>query len=153
MSYDPQDDYVREEAPRPRKGWLARNWFWSLPIGCLVVIAVCGGLVGGIAYMGLNIIKTSQPYTDAVNKAKADPAVQAALGNPVEAGWMMNGSVNQTNNNGVKSGDADLTVPLTGPKGSGNVHVVGKVVNNNWEYSKLEVTIDGTGQKIDLRPQ
>jgi hypothetical protein len=57
------------------------------------------------------------------------------------------------NNNGTKSGDADLTVPLSGPKGSGHVHVVGKIVNNQWEYSTMEVTIDSGGQKIDLRPK
>ena len=151
MSHDPQDEYVRE-AP-PRKGWLARNWLWSLPVGCLVLFGICGGLIGFVAYIGFGVIKSSAPYTDAVNKAKADPAVQAALGNPVEPGWMINGSVNTMNNNGTKSGDADLTVPLSGPKGSGHVHVVGKIVNNQWEYSTMEVTIDSGGQKIDLRPK
>jgi hypothetical protein len=33
------------------------------------------------------------------------------------------------------------------------VHVVGKIVDNQWEYSTLEVTIDSNGQKIDLRPK
>jgi hypothetical protein len=116
-------------------------------IGIVLAIAVFGagilGLVSGIS----KVIKSSEPYRTALARAKANENVVAALGTPIEEGFPQ-GSVN-TNND---TGDADLSVPISGPKGKGTLYVVGKRSGGAWSYSKMSVTITGSGETIDLSP-
>jgi hypothetical protein len=73
--------------------------------------------------------------------------VATALGRPVEEGFP-SGSIN-TNNN---TGDVDLSIPISGPKGKGTIYVVGTRSGGTWTYSKMSVTIDGAHDTIDLSP-
>jgi hypothetical protein len=50
------------------------------------------------------------------------------------------------------SGDADLTIPISGPKGKGTIYAVATKSAGEWTYSKLVVKIDRTGDAIDLGP-
>ena len=72
----------------------------------------------------------------------------AALGTPIEEGWYLLGN---TNVNG-RSGDADLSIPVSGPKGKGTIYAVATKSGGEWSYSKLTVKIDSTGEMIDLGP-
>jgi len=116
-------------------------------IGIVLAIAVFGvgifGLISGIS----KVLKSSEPYQTALARAKANENVVAALGTPIEEGFPM-GSVN-TNND---AGDADLSIPVTGPKGKGTIYVVGKRAGRTWTYSKMSITITGSGETIDLSP-
>ena len=144
---------TQPQAPRP--GWWSRNWKWFVPTGCclgtllgiILSIAIFGmgivGLVSGIS----KILKSSEPYQTAVARAKANDKVVTALGTPIDEGFPM-GKVN-TNND---SGEADLSIPLTGPKGKCTVYVVGTRTAGTWTYSKMSATITGTGDEIDLSP-
>jgi len=86
-------------------------------------------------------------YSEAYRRAQNSPQVQAVLGTPVEAGWMLQGSVNYENG----AGTADFTVPLTGSKGAGSlVAKADKKVGEAWQYSVLEVQIPGQAA-IDLK--
>jgi hypothetical protein len=139
----------------PRRGWWSRNWKWFLPTGCclgsllgiVLAIAIFGmgivGLVSGIS----KILKSSEPYQTAVAHAKANEKVVSALGTPIDEGFPM-GKVN-TNND---TGDADLSIPLTGPKGKATIYVVGTRSGGTWTYSKMSATITGTDESIDLSP-
>jgi Cytochrome oxidase complex assembly protein 1 len=144
---------MQPQAPRP--GWWSRNWKWFLPTGCclgtllgiVLAIAIFGmGIVGLVSGIG-KILKSSEPYQTAVAQAKANEKVVAALGTPIEEGFPM-GKVN-TNND---TGDANLSIPLSGPKGKCTVYVVGTRSGGVWTYSKMSATITGTGEEIDLSP-
>ena len=126
-----------------------------MPTGCCLGTLLC--LLLAVAVFGVGIfsiisgvsavLKSSEPYQTAVARAKADEKVIAALGTPISEGFP-SGSVN-TNND---AGDADMSIPLTGPKGKGTVYVVGTRTAGTWIYSKLSVTIAGTDETIDLSP-
>lgn len=121
-------------------------------IGCIVVviglagICVCGGGLVGIFSVVTGAIKSSQPYSDGLAKAQASPEVQQALGEPIEAGWLITGSINVNNDDG----DCDIAVPVSGPKGSGVLHVRATKTDGDWTYERMEVQIDEGGQRIDL---
>jgi hypothetical protein len=144
---------MQPQAPRP--GWWSRNWKWFLPTGCclgsligiVLAIAIFGmgivGLVSGIS----KILKSSEPYQTAVARARANEKVVTALGTPIEEGFPT-GKVN-TNND---TGDADLSIPLTGPKGKGTLYVVGTRSGGQWSYSKMSVKLTATDEEIDLSP-
>jgi hypothetical protein len=93
-------------------------------------------------------MKQSDAYKMAVARAKADSRVTSALGTPISEGWFLSG---KTNVNGG-SGDADLTIPISGPKGKGTIYAVATKSAGEWTYSKLVVKVDATGETIDLGP-
>jgi hypothetical protein len=153
MEKGSMDTTTQPQAPRP--GWWSRNWKWFVPTGCclgslmgiVLAIAIFGmGIVGLISGVG-KILKSSEPYQTAVARAKANEKVVAALGTPIDDSFPM-GKVN-TNND---TGDADLSIPLSGPKGKATVYVVGTRSGGVWTYSKMSVTITGSGEEVDLSP-
>lgn len=134
---------------QPAPGWWARNWKWFVPTGCCLTPLVLGGaFVAFLVLVVFGALKHSDAYKIAVARAKADSRVAAALGTPISEGWYLSG---KTNVNGG-SGDADLTIPISGPKGKGTIYAVATKSAGEWTYSKLVVKIDSTGETIDLSP-
>jgi hypothetical protein len=78
-------------------------------------------------------------------RVEADPAVTAALGTPIEAGWLVQGNFSS---NGP-DGEANLAIPLDGPKADGTLYVVAKKQAGEWRYETLAVNVDG-GERIVL---
>jgi hypothetical protein len=125
----------------PKQGsWLGRNWWWAAPLGCLLPALACGGCFALILPAVFGAIKSSDPYKEGVVRAKASAAVRDALGEPIAEGYFPSGNINTRTTNGVESGTADLTIPLSGPKGSGAVHVVAEKAAGKWTYSTIEAT-------------
>ena len=91
-------------------------------------------------------MKQSDAYKMALSRAKADPRVMNALGSPIEDGLFPMG---KTNLNGT-SGQADMTVSISGPKGKGTLYFVASKFAGQWTFSKLMVEIANTGQRLDL---
>jgi hypothetical protein len=116
-------------------------------LGLILAVAVFGFSIFAI-FSGVSAaLKGSEPYKVAVARAKADAKVATALGKPLDEGFPT-GSVNTQND----TGDVDLKIPISGPKGKGTIYVVGTKSAGTWTYSKMSVTIDGTGETIDLSP-
>ena len=127
-------------------GWWSRNWKWAAPVGCLLPVLLCGGLFALIFTSVFGLIKSSDAYIEALARAKASPEVQAALGTPIEPGFFVSGSIKINNN----TGNADLSIPVSGPKGSATIRAVATRAGGPWQYSVLEVLPDGGG-RIDLQ--
>ena len=133
--------------PPPRPGWWSRNWKWFVPTGCcLTPLVLLAAFVAFLVFVVAGVLKQSDPYKNAVARAKADTRVTSALGTPISEGWFVSGNVN-TNLGG---GDANLTIHISGPKGKGTITAVATKSGGEWTYSKLEVKIDGSGETIDL---
>ena len=133
----------------PQKTWWGRNRFWVVPVGCLSPVLVCGGCFGVTFLAVFSAIRASEPYSEAIAAAQANPDVKAQFGEPIEAGFWSNGNIEINN----ASGKASLTIPIKGPKQSGTIYVEATKAAGKWEYSTLEVAPDGGGKRIDLRPK
>lgn len=132
---------------QPRqKNWFERNWKWFVPLVCLWGLAVLAASVALILYLVFGLLKTSDAYKDALARAKANPAVVAALGTPIEAGLFVSGSISVSGT----SGDAELAIPISGPRGKGTVYVEARKSSGQWGFGKLVVEIAGTGERINL---
>ena len=101
-----------------------------------------------IVFVVFAAMKSSDVYKTAMARAKSDPRVVEALGSPIKDGMFVSGS---THVNGA-SGNADLAIPISGPKGKGTVYVVAEKSAGQWSYSKLVVEIDKNKERIDLEP-
>jgi cytochrome oxidase complex assembly protein 1 len=129
----------------PPKNWWSRNWKWFVPTGCLTLIAMGVAFFVCIFFLVFSVLKSSDAYKTALARAKNDQRVIAALGTPIHDGLVPSG---KTNVNGA-SGEADLAIPISGPKGKATIYAVGTKSDGKWEFSKLTVQVDG-GQLIDL---
>ncbi len=134
---------------QPQRSWWSRNWKWVVPVGCLVLLLpllAIAGFAGTIVAIVFGSIKSTDVYEEALARARANPAVVEALGEPIEDGWWMSGHINTSG----PSGSADISIPLHGPKGKGTLYAVATKSAGRWEYQTLEVEVDGKAERIDL---
>jgi hypothetical protein len=130
----------------PRPSWFARNWKWAVLLGVVVALLLLASFVGGIFLIVETAFQHSGCYTEALTRARSNPEVSEKIGEPLQAGWLAVGSVNQSG----ASGDADLSVPISGPKGKGTLYLVAKKSAGQWNFEKLQVAVAGETQRIDL---
>ncbi|MEP0263125.1 cytochrome c oxidase assembly factor 1 family protein [Dokdonia sp.] len=129
------------------RSWWKRNWKWVVPTGgCLTLILLLVFFVGAAIFGATKMMSGSEPYQEGLTKAQSNEQVIELLGEPIENNGIMQGSINFSNN----SGDADIRVPIKGPKGEGTVYIVGEKHNGVWTYSELEVRIDQNSEVINL---
>lgn len=130
----------------PPPGWLQRNWKWFVPVTVVSAFCLFLGLIFLFVSAIFGIIKSSVPYQEGLAKAVANPQVQSALGTPVTDGFFSSGNISTAGD----SGRASLEIPISGPKGKGNIHVEANKSAGVWTYSTLEVAIPGQPEKIQL---
>jgi hypothetical protein len=131
---------------QPKQNWLQKNWKWLVPTGCLGSALLCVLFVGGILMVVTTAIKSSDAYQVALERARANPEVVEALGEPIEPGFMPTGSIEVNGS----SGYADLGIPISGPKSSGTIYVQAQKFADEWEFNRLEVEVEGQSDRIDL---
>jgi hypothetical protein len=118
-------------------------------VGCLGLLALFTGFVVLIVSFVFGIMKSSDVYKSALAAARSEPAVEMALGTPIEAGLFVMGNINISGS----SGEADLAIPISGPEDKGTIYAVAEKSAGRWIYSILEVEIKTTGERIDLLEQ
>jgi hypothetical protein len=130
------------QAPRPR-----RNRLWLLlPAGCLGSFAFIAFIAFAGVALVMNLMKSSDAYTGAFAAAESHPAVQAALGTPIKAGFFVSGSIETS----MAGGNASLAVPISGPEGSGTLMIEALMTGGVWDFQTLAVRVAATGETIDL---
>src|SRR4029078_1289347 len=91
-------------------------------------------------------MKSTDVYKQALARAKGDPAVIEALGSPIKDGFLMSG---HRNVNGA-SGESNLAIPISGPKGKATIYVSANKLLGRWNYSGLTVEVGQRHERIDL---
>jgi hypothetical protein len=140
---------MRAQGPVPSSrppSWIDRNWKWAVPLGCFSIIAIFVLFLAGIVLVVFGFMRSSDVYQQALEKASTNAAVVEALGAPVEPGWYLTGSINVQG----ASGQADISIPISGPKGKGTIFASARKTAGRWEYSVLEVEVEGRRERIDL---
>jgi hypothetical protein len=123
--------------------WWSRNWVRVLVVGsCGAVVLFFGGIVF-IVVGAFGMMRSSGACQEAVARAAATPAVVQALGSPIEIGWFVTGTLDPGQS-------ADITIPVTGPRGRARIHVVASKATGTWAFSTLTVTLRATGEQIFL---
>lgn len=127
------------DPPMPQGNWFSRNWKWLLPVGCLVPMVCCGVFGAGTYLVVTKVIQSSGAYAGALEMVTQNTEVAEALGAPVTPGFGMSGAVKEQND----TGSADFTVPLSGSKGAGSMHVVASRRGGKWHYTVVDVVVGG----------
>lgn len=138
---------MTEAAEAPSRPSRPLNWI--LAIGCASCLG-CGGLfaacTAGLVLLGSVSIKSSAAYQEALDRVRASPAAVAELGEPIDGGWWINGSLQISND----EGSAEITVPVEGPSGSGELYIEAELKGGEWTYERLQLELDGSGRTLDL---
>jgi hypothetical protein len=121
-------------------GWVA--------LGCGLALAGLVAFVVVIAIVVIGSMRSSTPYKEAVARAQHDARVTQVLGTPIEPGLWTGGNINIQN----ESGNADINIPISGPRGKASIHVVATKEGGRWSYSRMVVTPE-QGEVIDLLAQ
>jgi hypothetical protein len=133
--------------PVPRSWW-SRNWKWFVPLVTLPPLLCCC-VTPVLIFMGVfSAIKASDPYVNSLQMVQTSPQVQAELGTPITPGFMMQGNIHSDLSSG--GGDAEIYYPVSGPDGSATVDVKATRTAGQWTFDVVTVTIDDTGETIDL---
>lgn len=126
---------------QPAAGSSGSNALKFIGCGCLALIVI--GLLGviGLAFGFTKLMKNNEPYRDSVAAVEANPEAAAALGTPVEPGFLPSGNISTTNG----EGSVDLSIPVSGPNGKGTIKVVGTKASGatEWTYQTWELQIPG----------
>ena len=107
--------------------------------GCLVLGLLFLLVVTGFVIMVFSFIRNSDAVEMAMTAVRTNPEAAKALGEPIEKGWWVTGSINTEN--GKQS--ADVRVPVSGPSGDGVVHLVGICENGQaWVFTILQLELE-----------
>lgn len=120
----------------------------------LIVLAVVGvgflllvGLVVGLVFFVFNLVQSSEPYERSFEAVRTHEPLIEVIGEPIEAGWMTNGSYDSRPNGST----LEATYSVEGPDGSATVWVDAIERGGEWQYRTLEVQPEG-GQRMNLLP-
>jgi len=112
----------------------------------MTFLLLSASFVGGVLFLVESSFQHSDFYTQALARARANPQVAEKIGQPLKAGWLASGNINSSG----PSGDANISIPLSGPQGKGTLYVVAKKSAGVWELETLQVEIAGEAERIDL---
>lgn len=135
-----------QQQPQP-KGWWGRNWKWFVPTGCLGLLLLLVAFVAAVVFFVFSAIKSSDVYRNAVEQARANPTVRQELGEPIEEGWYVKGSIEESG-----AGWASLEIPISGPKRSATIYATAtrERAGAEWQYTRLEVGIEGIDGRVPI---
>lgn len=131
----------------PTRNWWERNWKWFVPTLIVTGMLCIAGFIALLFGMINGMMRSSEPYQTAMQRAQAQPQVVAALGEPIETGWFVQGNISTQGT----QGSADLAIPLSGPRGKGVLYVVGEQTAGQWHYEVMLVRVPGQAEAIELR--
>lgn len=124
-------------------GWLRRNLKWVLPVAIICGILI---FISMLFLIIMSIMRSSDAYQTGLLAAKNNAQLIELIGEPIESGWFITGSVQISGS----SGSADILIPISGPKGSGTVHVVGEKKLDVWRFIRINFQDDSGYKYIDL---
>jgi len=110
------------------------------------VLATVGLFVGGLMFTVENSIHSSEIYQASLKEAESSPCVTAAIGSPLTPGWGTSGSTTESSENGT----AELSIPVHGPKGKGDLNLEGEKQRGVWRIKSL-ILVHGSEQ-IPIEP-
>lgn len=90
-------------------------------------------------------LRSSEVYAQAMSTLQSTPEAVQLLGSPVEGGRAVSGSINVSNG----SGDAELSIPVSGSLQKGDLIALAERENGQWQIYFLELQLEN-GQNLNL---
>ena len=118
---------------------------WRRRIALIVCAVTALGL--GVMVVVEVLLRSSEPYRQAVVSACQDEHVRAKFGVPIRPAWLTAGSINWAG----PASHARLKIPLHGPRGSGSLSGEADKASGEWRFRELTFSRDGDSSPIALQ--
>jgi hypothetical protein len=82
----------------------------------------------------------------AIAAAESNPIVRERLGEPVQRGFFTSGTIEISGS----SGHADLSIPVSGPRGKATIYAVAKKSAGLWKFESLDIAFHQTSERMTL---
>jgi hypothetical protein len=109
------------------------------------IILVTLGFIAAIFMFVMSLMK-GDAFQLSLDAVRSNPDIVAIYGEPIEAGFFVEGQV-KTYNGG---GSAAMNYSISGPKSSGRVFMGASKSQGTWNLVSLIVTDDATGKSITI---
>lgn len=126
--------------------WWQRNWKWFVPVGCFgfIMLALAGfAMLFALIMGGMRNAEVTQL---AISMANEHAELVAAIGEPIEPRGFISGSINTSG----PSGEADLAIPVVGPRGRATLYGEATRRQGQWSYQVLVAELEDDGPRLDL---
>ena len=118
------------------------NWV-IVGVSFLALVVVGAAIFFSIIAM----FRSSDVYQQALARVNANVEATRLLGAPIEPGFPM-GSISVSGG----SGQAQLSIPVHGPRGKGAIYLEATKRLGEWGFDHLQLKVEGEGEVIDLDP-
>jgi hypothetical protein len=133
--------------PEPmKKSWLDQNPYWKIPLGFLTLIFLIALFVAILMTVITTSFRSSDVYKQALTQAASNPQVREQIGEPLKPAWLISGQLNVSGS----TGNANLSIPISGPRGKGTIRAVATKTGAVWRFTYLQFNVDGHPASIDL---
>jgi hypothetical protein len=122
--------------------WFAQHWALS---GIVALVGTCA-LAGMFFVSVFSILRNSSAAQLALHQAEANPIIVRTIGAPLKTGWIVSGTVNVRG----PGGEAELAIPVIGPKGKGTLYTMAVRQQNHWRTTRLAFAKEGESTTQDL---
>ncbi|SRX56136.1 cytochrome c oxidase assembly factor Coa1 family protein [Aequorivita sp. CIP111184] len=125
-----------------QKSWWKMNWKWFVPASGILLIIISVFISSGMGGISADLAQAysdTELYENALEKVKSDQKVNELLGEiePIDKLAILEGSVHYTNENQT----VNSTIRLKGTKGKAKLDISADRINNEWNYTKINVRI------------
>ena len=121
-----------------KQSLLSKHWKRSLAIFVgFMVLFLCFVFV---------VIGNSAVAKMAFAAAQVSPVVREQLGEPLKRSFFTSGNIQVSDS----TGQADIAVPISGPKGKATLYVEARKSAGHWKIETLEVSFNPEGTRVDL---
>lgn len=129
-----------------KKNWWNRNWKWALPTGGCLTLIIC--FIIFAFYVGSKVFKNTSllAFIEVVQEVQKSPELEEALGKPIKMDDLENSDYEPEES----QDHFELSFELEGSKADGLLEVIADKEGDSWKYSKFIVTVEDTGEVIDL---
>ena len=103
------------------------------------------GFVASLFFVVMLFMRGADASVESLKRAQNSPQVKAALGEPIAMDWWVMGSFSST----AEEGQANLTIPVSGPRGSASIQTEATKQQGTWRYTRMSADLP-SGETIDL---
>ncbi len=129
-----------------QESWWQRNWKWFVPVGCLGLVMLSLAGIAMLFFLVMGGMRNAEVTQLAISIANNHAELVEAIGEPIEPRGFISGSI-QTSG---PSGEADLAIPIVGPRGQATLYGEATRRQREWTYQVLVAELEDDGRRLDL---
>ena len=133
-----------------QQNWWKRNWKWVVPTGgCLTIIIIV------IAFLSYGVYQFTDKLSEEtsvfafigiIQKVQKSVEVREALGSPIRFDGLQDEGYDPEDSNKL-----NLNFEIQGAQSDGQLRVIADKTEDGWSYTTFTVTVEETGEIIDLK--